>query len=136
MLRRYSYILAKKVTRRGYISTTESEYAALSQSLRDALPMQKVLEELAGALGFAKPEIVMRCNVYEDNSGAVALASDHKYRPRKKQIAVKYHHFRERVSKGEVTVLKISTHLQKADILTKSLEATAFSRLRILVMGW
>lgn len=118
------------------LSTTESEYIALSHSLRDALPIQRVLRDLAGIFGFSEPDLVMRCNLYEDNEGAVALASDPKYRLRTKHIAVKYHHFRERVLIGEVKVLKISTHLQKADILTKALEYVVFHRLRALILGW
>eukprot|EP00171_Calliarthron_tuberculosum_P007750 IDg7750t1 len=118
------------------LSTTGSEYIALSHSLRDALPTQSVLSELASIFFFSSPELLMRCDLYEDNAGAVELASNPKYRPRTKHIAVKYHHVKERVHKGEVKVRKISTHLQKADLLTKELDSTTFRRLRALTMGW
>jgi hypothetical protein len=42
-------------------------------------------------------EPVMRCRVFEDNSGAVELATSvksPKMRPRTKHINTKYHHFR------------------------------------------
>lgn len=118
------------------LSTTESEYIALSHSLCDALPTQQVLFELSSCFSIKSTKLILRCDVYEDNAGAIELASNPKYRPRTKHIAVKYHHFRERVEHGDVVVKKISTHLQKADLLTKALGYTTFKRLRGLVMGW
>ena len=40
------------------LSTTESEYIALSTSLRDGLPTQRVLNELANTFGFLEPKLV------------------------------------------------------------------------------
>ena len=33
------------------------------------------------------------CEVYEDNSGALTIANEHKYTPRTKHLNIKLHHF-------------------------------------------
>ena len=42
------------------------------------------------------------CEVYEDNSGALAIAKEHKYRPRTKHLNIKLHHFRQYVNNNEI----------------------------------
>jgi hypothetical protein len=80
------------------LSSTESEYVSLSQSLREVLPLMKLVDELVGA-GFdlANETPRVHCKVFEDNSGALEMAQTHKMRPRTKHMNIKYHHFREAV---------------------------------------
>ena len=80
------------------LSTTEAEYIALSQSLRDLIPMRRLLEEAGKGLSIdlGKPA-TLHSTVFEDNNGALSLALSPKISPRTKHIAVKYHHFRESV---------------------------------------
>ena len=78
----------------------------------------------------------VHCRVFEDNSGALEMATVHKYRPRTKHLNVKLHHFREYVESGEISIHKIDTTQQVADYLTKPLEVTTFERLRKQIMGW
>jgi hypothetical protein len=40
----------------------------------------------------------VHCKVFEDNSGAVEIATVHKFRPRTKHINVKYHFFRDYIN--------------------------------------
>lgn len=120
------------------LSTTEAEYIALSQSMRDLIPMRRLLQEAGTALSldFSKPAI-LHSTVFEDNNGALSLALSPKISPRTKHIAVKYHHFRESVGEGKgVMIVKIDTKLQKADIFTKGLSADMHQGLRKLLMGW
>ena len=42
--------------------------------------------------------------IFEDNQGVVALANVPKLNPRTKNIAVKYHFFREHISKGSIAI--------------------------------
>ena len=120
------------------LSTTEAEYIALSQAMRDLLPMRRLLQETGDALGlaFAKPAI-LHSTVFEDNNGALSLAQSPKITPRTKHIAVKYHHFRTSVGvdKG-ILIEKIDTDVQKADIFTKGLATDKHQALRKLLMGW
>ena len=61
----------------------------------------------------------VHCKVFEDNSGALEMAKIHKYRPRTKHICTKLHHFRDYVTRGEITIHPIDTKDQIADFLTK-----------------
>jgi hypothetical protein len=78
----------------------------------------------------------VHCKVFEDNSGAIEIATVLKMRPRTKHINIKYHHFRSHVENGEITVNAITTDLQPADMLTKPLNHTTFSRHRKTIMEW
>ena len=76
------------------------------------------------------------CRIFEDNSGALEMAKVHKYRPRTKHINVKYHHFRDYVSRGDVKLYPIHTTRQPADILTKPVPVQLLRRHRLQIMGW
>ena len=119
------------------LSSTESEYTGLSYALRDAIPLMNLLKEMH-QLGFqvTSEQAKVHCRVFEDNSGALEMATVHKYRPRTKHLNVKLHHFREYVESGEISIHKIHTTDQVADYLTKPLEVQTFERLRKEVMGW
>jgi hypothetical protein len=81
-----------------------------------------------------KPEI--HCTVFEDNNGALELAKSPRYRPHTKHIAIKYHHFREHVKNGLVSILPIDTKDQIADQFTKALQTGVFEFLRYKLSGW
>ena len=85
-------------------------------------------------VGNTKPEIY--CEVFEDNSGAVEMAMNHKYRPRTKHLNVKLHHFRDYVTRKEIIIKAIRTDKQLADILTKPVEEKILVRMREILMGW
>jgi hypothetical protein len=74
--------------------------------------------------------------VFEDNNGALEMAKTPKLRPRTKHINVKYHHFREAVHNGAITIHKVNTTEQQADIFTKPFPQSIFEYLRKLLMGW
>jgi hypothetical protein len=118
-------------------SVTESEYIALSQALRQTIPLMRLVKELKEKLDIPMDTIPkVQCKLFEDNSGAVELANVPKMRPRTKHINAKYHHFRQYVAKKTIQVLKISTLDQLADILTKNLPETLFLKFRKLICGW
>jgi hypothetical protein len=64
------------------------------------------------------------------------LATEQKYRPRTKHIALKYHHFRSFVKDKKVTILPIDTKEQIADQFTKPLDFQTYVQLRYKLMGW
>jgi hypothetical protein len=49
---------------------------------------------------------------------------------------IKYHHFREAVEQGLVTIEAIRTHEQLADIFTKPLGINLFAKFRVGIQGW
>ena len=119
------------------LSSTESEYTGLSYALREVNPIMDLLHEMKqhGYPVISTPPIV-KCTVYEDNSGALEMAKELKFRPRTKHINVKLHHFRWHVECGEIIMQKIVTDKQLADLLTKPLAEESFRRHRNTIMGW
>ena len=119
------------------LSTVESEYVALSTSLRDVIPLMELLQEAkthGGTIPTTTPTV--KCTLFEDNTGALELATMPKMRPRTKHIACKYHHFREHVRNGTIKIKYVKSENQLADILTKPLREHAFVRLRKRLCGW
>ena len=80
------------------MSTLEAEYIFLSQAMRELLPMRELLQEIGTELNldFAQPAI-MHSTVFEDNNGALQLATSPRITPRTKHIAVKYHFFKDQI---------------------------------------
>ena len=117
-------------------STTEAEYIALSQRMRDLIPIRSLLKELSNNLGLKINVPITHSTVFEDNNGALELAREVKYFSRTKHITIKYHHFRDHVKNGNIRICAINTKEQKADIFTKSLDKTQFEYLRKKIMGW
>ena len=119
------------------LSSTESEYIGLSYALREVIPIMETLKEMKRLKFPIKSTIPkIHCKVFEDNSGALEMAKTHKYRPRTKHINVKFHHFRDYVTRGEISIHKIDTSEQLADYLTKPLNKESLEPLRMMVMGW
>jgi len=119
------------------LSSTESEYTDLSYALREVIPIMNLIKEMA-SFGFvpsySPPKVI--CKVFEDNSGALHMATVHKYRPRTKHLNVKLHHFRRYVNDGQIEIHPIESAKQQADYLTKPVKSDTLKRLRKLVMGW
>ena len=119
------------------LSSTESEYIGISQGLREVIPLIKILDEMKSHnLPINPTASKVYCRVFEDNSGALEMAKVHKFRPRTKHINVKYHHFRDYVSRGDVKLYPIRTSEQPADMLTKPLPAELLIKHRRKLMGW
>ena len=75
--------------------------------------------------------------VFEDNNGALGLATAPKLTPRTKNIAVKYHFFKDHIGEEKgIRIVKIESSYQKADMFTKGLPMVDFERICGLVMGW
>jgi len=74
----------------------------------------------------APPKI--HCKVFEDNAGAIEIANVTKMRPRTKHLNIKYHHFREEVKKGTISISHTRTEVQIADIFTKPLPEQPFAK--------
>ncbi len=119
------------------LSSSEAEYIALLQSLREVLPLMALIREVQerGVQTNAKPCRV-HCKVFKDNEGAIEIAKVPKMRPRTKHLNIKYHHFREEVKKGTVSIYHVATGEQIADMLTKPLDETLFLKHRKKMMGW
>ena len=120
------------------LSTTEAECVALSTALRDVIFLMQLTQELQdnGAKVPKNGAPKVTCRVFEDNVGALELATQHKLRPRTKHIAVQFHHFRHYVTTKQIQVEYVKTTNQIADIFTKPLPRATFVYLRKLLLNW
>jgi hypothetical protein len=123
------------------LSTAEAEYIAMSQALRETIPLMNLMKEtnVVFPLHIPKPKFVIK--VHEDNQSCIAMANNPKFTPRTKHIAIKYHHFRKHVTtpsnkQGFIEIVYCSTNEQIADIFTKPTPDDVFWKLRKLLMGW
>ena len=119
------------------LSTLEAEYSALSSSMRTLLPLRSMLIEIIE--GIKLPHIfqsTVKCQVFEDNNGALLLATKQRITNRTKYFQVKWHFFWSHVRDGTIQIVKVDTQEQWADFLTKGLSRESFERVRKLVQGW
>jgi hypothetical protein len=126
---------ASKLQMEVALSTTEAEYNALSNSLREVIFLMNLLEE-AKETGWhtyqENPNV--HCKTFEDNIGALEMARLPKMRPRTKHLCNRLHHFREHVRKGIITIHHIETTKQIADLLTKPQPTELFQQQRKVLM--
>ncbi len=71
----------------------------------------------------------IHCKVFEDNAGAIEIAKVPKMRPRTKHLNIKYHHFKEEVKKGTVSIYHVGTKDQIADIFYQTLTRKPFQEI-------
>ena len=104
------------------LSSTESEYTGLSYALREAIPLLSLLDELKEH-GFSvdQTKAMIQCKVFKDNSGAIQIATNNKWRPRTKHLHCRLHHFLSYVPDC-ISIQHIPTDKQPADILTKPVD--------------
>ena len=130
-------VWASKIQSLIALSTCESEYIALSTALRDVLSLMNLLKELKQhgiPIPFTHPHV--KCKVFEDNAGAIQVATNPKLRPRTKYLSVKLHHFVHHVRNKDITIQHISSKEQLADIFTKPLPRDQFRYLRKKILHW
>ena len=123
------------------MSTAEAEYIALSQALRETIPLSNLMKEISLIFPLYLPQPKFVIKVREDNQSCIAMASNLKFSPRTKHIAIKYHHFRKHVitqsnPDGFIEIDYCSTDDQIADIFTKPVRDDIFFRLRNLLLRW
>ncbi|KAJ3635178.1 hypothetical protein MTP99_008105 [Tenebrio molitor] len=96
------------------LSTTEAEYMARSECVKEAIYLQRFLREL----GFDKnAELVIFC----DNRSCLKLAENPTFHARSKHIDIRHHFLRDALQDKKVSVAYVPTNGQVADFLTKGL---------------
>ncbi|CAH9084965.1 unnamed protein product [Cuscuta europaea] len=104
-------------------SSTEAEYRAIAYTVQDTLHIRSVLFELGWPI--SEP-VHLLC----DNISASYLTANPVQHARSKHIQIDYHFVHERVAHGDLIVKHVPTHLQLADIFTKSLSSQRFHFLK------
>jgi hypothetical protein len=106
------------------LSSTESEYMALSSAAQEATWIRRLLMKLQALDSKAATEI--RC----DNQSAIRLAENPVFHARTKHIETHHYYIREQVEAEKIKVTHVPSSDQIADIFTKPLGRTAFEKLR------
>ena len=99
-------------------STSEAEYMAAAQAVKEALWLRTLLSSFRSKAGAMK--------IYCDSQGAIKLLKHPIASIRSKHIDVIHHFARERVYRKEITFEYISTEDMVADCLTKALPMRKF----------
>ena len=104
------------------LSSTEAEYIAFAGAAQEAVWLLQVLREFK--FGMISPII------YEDNQSTIKLVENPVFHKRSKHVDIKYHFVRELVENNTLTIQYVSTSDNIADIFTKPLVFSVFTRLR------
>ena len=110
-------------------ATCEAEYVALCDAAKEAIFTRAVLT-------FLEPQLTGMCvDIFGDNEGSRAIASNPSSASRSKHIDVKLHFIRGLVRAGEIQIIHVGTEDQHADILTKALWRKTFVVHRAALMN-
>jgi hypothetical protein len=129
------------------LSTAESEYIALSMATRELLPLRHLVLEIhknslintpLNDKPFSKTVTshLEATQIFEDNASCIVLAYSDGTKMRTKHISLKWHHFKDQLRAGHITITKIASSLNWVDLLTKPLTKLKHETLRKFIMGW
>ncbi|GJX05472.1 retrovirus-related pol polyprotein from transposon TNT 1-94 [Tanacetum coccineum] len=105
------------------ISTTEAEYVSAGKAYQQALWMKQALVDY----GIRLDDIPIMC----DNKGAIDLSKNSVQQSRTKHIEIRHHFLHDNVQKENISIEKVSSEDNIADILTKPLKREPLNYLRL-----
>ncbi|GJS68163.1 retrovirus-related pol polyprotein from transposon TNT 1-94 [Tanacetum coccineum] len=100
------------------ISTTEAEYVSAEKACQQALWMKQALIDY---------DVPIMC----DNKGTTDLSKNPVQHSHSKHIEIRHHFLRDNIQKGHISIEKVSSIDNIADILTKPLKRESFNYLRL-----
>jgi len=103
------------------LSSTESEYVGLSESVREIKWLTSMLNEFN--IGLQTPIL------YGDNTASIQIANNKSMENRIKGIDIKYHFIKDEIAKRNVVLRAVSSKENAADIFTKPLDGKRFALL-------
>ena len=74
------------------LSTTEAEYIALIQAMREVITFMELMREVYFIFDICLPNSEVFCKVFKDNKSCIAVAESNKLSPRTNHISIKCHH--------------------------------------------
>ena len=87
---------------------------AIAEVIKEVMYLKSFLKEL-------KFENILQVKIFNDNQGAISLASNHQHHARTKHIDIRYHFIRDALKDGSIKLDHVRTTEMIADILTKGL---------------
>ena len=129
------------------MSSTEAEYMALAASAQEAIFLKMITKDLNIRKMCVQietepkeheqfPDTVRECTeILSDSTGAIQLAQNPTQHSRTKHIDIKHHFIRERIETGDLGVYHVPGRENPADMMTKALDWTLFTKHRAKTMG-
>ncbi|GJZ56930.1 hypothetical protein Tco_0612424 [Tanacetum coccineum] len=105
------------------ISTSEAEYVSAEKACQQVLWTKQVLIDY----GIRLDDVPIMC----DNKGAIDLSKNPIQHSRTKHIEIRHHFLRDNVQKGNISIEKVASEDNIADIFTKPLKREVFNYLRL-----
>nr|GEX00414.1 hypothetical protein [Tanacetum cinerariifolium] len=105
------------------ISTTDAEYISVKKACQQALWMKQALIDYDVRLD----DVLIMC----ENKGAIDLIKNPMQHFRTKHIKIRHHFLHDNVQKGHISIKKVPSVDNIADILTKPLKRESFNYLRL-----
>ncbi|GAB2265401.1 hypothetical protein Dimus_037816 [Dionaea muscipula] len=100
------------------LSSTEAEYIAITEVFKEAIWIQGLLKEVQIFDG--------HCVVFTDSQSALHLCKNPVYHERTKHVDVKYHFVRDTLAAGILTIVKVPSEDNPADMGTKIVPVSKF----------
>ena len=100
------------------LSSTEAEYMALTEAIKEALWLFELVRELKIDQKYI--------SVFSDNQIATQLSKNQVFHERTKHVDIKLHFIRDIVAEETVIVKKVPTEENPADMITKPLPSNKF----------
>lgn len=104
------------------LSSTEAEFIAAAEALKEVIYLKNVIEELT--------EITLTVNLFVDNTSAIMLIKNGKMNTRSKHIDTRFHFICEKYQEKLFNLHHCNTTEQVADIFTKALDVNKFVKFR------
>ncbi|MCO5564489.1 hypothetical protein L7F22_018150 [Adiantum nelumboides] len=106
------------------MSITEVEYIAASEASKEAIWLARIVSDLS----ISAETPTLHC----DSQSAIKLAKNPMFHAKRKHISVKYHFIRNMHEDKHMQLVKVHTHDNLADLLTKGISLKQFAHCRAL----
>jgi hypothetical protein len=95
---------------------------AVTEATNEAIHLRQLFADMG--ITFDQPTVI-----FEDNQGAIKLASNPMHHRRTKHIDVRFHHIRHHIIAGTIKLAYVKTKEQLADSLTKTVGSLTLKTL-------
>lgn len=106
------------------LSTCESEFMALTETIKELIWIKKILIDLN------LEEKVHNLKIYADNQAAIKLCTNSLYHSRTKHIQRKYFFIRDEIDRHNIDVEYVESANNAADFLTKAVTKTMLKKCK------
>lgn len=111
------------------LSSGEAEYVALSTCARELVWIRKLFWEMVHVSTWQESIHFSPTAIEVDSTAAMSMTQREDSTIRTKHISLKYHHVRELFQKRLITLVKVGTDFQVADVLTKVATIRTLARM-------